>query len=114
MDNHKKEVDQEVHKTLNALDGIDKARTDDFFYSRVSARLENRRATQSQLETSLSYGFMFSAAAVFIILILNLISITQYEPAADTSPLDREEVVQQLALEYQMVDLNYYQTYEEE
>ncbi|MEQ8523710.1 hypothetical protein [Gracilimonas sp.] len=116
MSTHKKNIEEEVQKTLNALDGIEKASTDDFFYSRLSARLENREVSDSRQETSFNYGFAFSAAAVFIVLMLNLISIIQYEPESTTgdSELNREGVMEQLASEYEVVDLNYYQTFEEE
>lgn len=107
-------TEREVEKTLASLDGMERASTDDFFYSRLSAKLENREITHPGEKASLSYGFLFSAAAVFIVLMLNLISIVQFEPFNNTTEMDREAIVDQLASEYEVVDLNYYQTFEEE
>ncbi|WP_428236088.1 hypothetical protein [Gracilimonas sp.] len=107
---NQKHTDREVEKTLASLDGIERATTDDFFYSRVSARLEKR----SKVKESSGFGVAFAAAAVFIMLVLNLISISQYAPASDTTATTRTEVVEQLASDYQSFDNNYYQTFEEE
>lgn len=104
---NKKKTDREVEKTLASLDGMKRATTDDFFYSRVSARLEKRNKARE----SSGLGVAFAAAAVFIMLVLNLISISQYTQNTATT---RAEVIEQLASEHQSVDLNYYQIIEEE
>lgn len=105
-----KHTDREVEKTLASLDGIERAGTDDFFYSRVSARLEKRNKTNQ----SSGFGVVIAAAAVFVMLVLNLISISQYTPTTDGNTATRTEVVEQLASDYQSFDLNYYQPFEEE
>ncbi|WP_421775432.1 hypothetical protein [Gracilimonas sp.] len=107
---NQKQTDREVEKTLASLDGIERANTDDFFYSRVTAQLEKRNKARE----SSGFGVAFAAAAVFIILVLNLIFISQYDPATDATATTRTEVVEQLASDYQSFDLNYYQTFEEE
>ncbi|MGN8224768.1 hypothetical protein [Gracilimonas sp. BCB1] len=107
---NQKHTDREVDKTLASLDGIERATTDDFFYSRVTARLEKRNKAQE----SSGIGVAVAAAAVFIMLVLNLISISQYPPATDSTATTRTEVVDQLASDYQSFDNNYYQTFEEE
>ncbi len=108
--NNQKNTDREVEKTLTSLDGMERATTDDFFYSRVSARLEKR----NKAKESSGFGVVLAAAAVFVMLVLNLISISQYTPTTDTTATTRTEVIEQLASDYQSFDLNYYQTFEEE
>jgi|AntRauTorcE11897_2_1112592.scaffolds.fasta_scaffold00087_26 hypothetical protein len=109
----KKHIEQEVKKTMESLDGIEPATTDAFFYSRLTAKLENRISSDIDSQISKDYGFAFSIAAVFLVLVLNLVFISQYSSTTDTLT-NREEVIEELAYEYQVFDLNYYETYEAE
>ena len=108
---HKKHIDQEVEKTLQALDNIEPATTDAFFYSRLSAKMENR---ETEAVDTIEMGFAFSVAAIFLVLILNVVLISQYNSNGTESTTEREEIIQELANEYQVVDLNYYEFYEAE
>lgn len=108
---NKKHIDQEVQKTMESLDGIETAKTDDFFYSRVQAKLENRTTDSEQ---SGELAFAFSVAAVFLVLALNMILISQYRFSGTDSVTEREELIEELANQYQVFDLNYYETYETE
>ncbi|HBX65295.1 MAG TPA: hypothetical protein DEG32_03805, partial [Balneolaceae bacterium] len=85
--------------------------TDAFFYSRVSAKLEQR---QMGSDESGEWAFKFSVAAVFLVLALNMVLISQFNFTDDNITTNREEVIEELAYEYQVFDLNYYETYEAE
>lgn len=109
-----KKIDREVDKTLQALDDMERASTDVFFYSRVAAKLESRYKTADKHESSSNLGFAFSVAAVIVILFLNLASISLYQQAFMEEQTDREMLTEELAYDYQLFDLNYYETFEEE
>ncbi len=113
----KKHINHEVEKTLHALDGLEPAKTDAFFYSRLTAKLENREDEVAD-KASFEFGFAFAVAAVFLIISLNVISISTYDQNTiqDTIAFssEREVLVDELANEYQTVDLNFYESFEEE
>ncbi|MDR9417971.1 hypothetical protein [Gracilimonas sp.] len=110
--NTQNKTDREVEKTMQSLDGFQPAKTDPFFYSRLSAKLENREETE--LEGSFNYGFAFSMAAVVVFLFLNVISLSMYQNIIPDEPATEQEIVEELTYEYQALDLSYYQTFEEE
>lgn len=114
----KKHIDREVDRTMQSLDGLEPAKTDAFFYSRLTAKLEHREEVAGAGKGSLEYGFAFAVAAVLLIISLNVISISKYnqilEQDSITSTSSRDELVEELASEYQVVDLNYYETFEAE
>jgi hypothetical protein len=112
----KKHIHPEVEKTLQALDGLEPATTDAFFYSRLTAKLEHRsKATE---KSSFEFGFAFAVAAVFLIISLNIISISTYSTStaqdAITLSTEREVLVNELADEYQVAPLNIYESFEAE
>lgn len=112
---HQKNTEREVEQTLESLDGMERATTDDFFYSRLRAKLEHRAAERPGKETSYGFGFAFSVAAIFLLLLMNLISLFQYNiTITNNSETTREDVIEELANEYQVLDLNYYEPFEEE
>lgn len=107
-----KNIDREVDKTMNALDGLEPAKTDPFFYSRLSAKLENR--DQTEQEESFSFGFAFTMAAVIVFLTLNIASITLYGDQFIDDEAVQQEFVDEIAYEYQVFDLSYYESFEED
>lgn len=112
----KKHIEQEVGKTLKALDNLERAATDDFFYSRLTARMEHREQ-EGILEQKEGYdlGFTFSIAAVFMLMVLNLTFISLYPQAdTDSATLNKDTIMQELVTEYTILDLNYYEYYGEE
>lgn len=111
MKSHKN-IDREVDKTMNALEGLEPAKTDPFFYSRLSAKLENR--DRSDQDESFSFGFAFTMAAVIIFLTLNIASITQYGDQFVEDDAVQQEFVDEIAYEYQVFDLGYYESFEED
>lgn len=112
----KKQTNREVEKTMQSLDGIERAQTDPFFYSRLVAKLEYRNKMQFEPKESMEFGFAFGVAAVLLIVSLNLISISQYQRLniGDREVPEQQEWVEELASDYQVLDISYYETFEEE
>lgn len=109
----KKHIDREVEQTMQALDNLEPAKTDDFFYSRLMAKMEHRKQPLAQ-PGSFEFGFALAAASILIIASLNVLSISAY-----SSNTLQDETEQTLALEdftadYQVFEINYYNTFEEE
>lgn len=109
-----KHIDHEVDKTMKALDDLEPGKTDAFFYSRLSAKLEHRNESSNEKGLVPNFGFAFSVAAVVLLLFLNVASISLYQQVFMAEEAEREELVEELASDYQVFDLNYYETFEEE
>lgn len=107
---------EEVEKTLRSLDNIEPAKTDAFFYSRLTARFEHRNEKNHQLSGKTEFGFKLAVAAVLIMISLNLISLIQFQPANDTadSVTQTESWAEEFTASYQILDIEYYESLEQE
>jgi len=112
--NKQNNIDQEIDKTLRSLDDISQAKTDAFFYSRLQARLDNRGVLTSQPESTKRYGFAFSVAAVLLLIVLNLISLTIYPQYWNDNASSDSNLNIALTDDYELYDISYYQNLEEE
>ena len=79
MDKKKSDIEQEVLKTMQSLDGLDTAKTDAFFYTRLEARMENQNAKKPSLiallfEPQLAFG----ALAIIMLITVNILSVSNY------------------------------------
>lgn len=90
MDKKKNDIQQEVLKTMQALDGLEKAKTDAFFYTRLEARLDNETVKKPSLITLLfEPQLAFGALAIFLLITINILSVSnyaqyEYEPTEET------------------------------
>jgi|AntRauTorckE6833_2_1112554.scaffolds.fasta_scaffold38743_3 hypothetical protein len=109
----KKHIDYEVEQTLKALNKIERAKTDDFFYSRLMARMEHQQQSPGQ-RNSFEFGFALAAASIMIIASLNLLSISAYSSNTLQQEADATYVLEDFTADYQVFELNYYNTFEEE
>lgn len=110
-------IHEEVDKTLRSLDNIKPVKTDAFFYSRLTAKLENRNEDGYQLSGKTEFGFKLAVAAVLIMISLNLISLIQFQPAStDTveAQTTTENWAEEFTASYQVFDLDYYENLEQE
>ncbi|MDZ7806352.1 MAG: hypothetical protein U5K71_04470 [Gracilimonas sp.] len=113
----RKNIHEEVDKTLRSLDNIEPAKTDAFFYSRLTAKLENRKEKGYQLSGKTEFGFKLAVAAVLIMVSLNLISLIQFQPVTtDTAEAEAttENWAEEFTASYQVLDLGYYDNLEQE
>lgn len=109
----KKHIDREVGQTMQALDHLEPAKTDDFFYSRLMAKMENRQQPVPQ-PGSFEFGFALAAASILIIASLNVLSISTYSSNALQEETEESLALEDFTADYQVFELNYYNTFEEE
>lgn len=110
-------IHEEVEKTLRSLDELEPAKTDAFFYSRLTARLENRNEGRYELNGKTEFGFKVAVAAVLAMVSLNLISLIQFQPAqTETAEVEAttEDWAEEFTASYQVLDLDYYENLEQE
>jgi len=110
-------IHEEVDKTMRSLDSIESAKTDAFFYSRLTAKLEHRDENKYQLSGKSEFGFKMAVAAVLIMVSLNLLSLIQFQPATDTTTetvSSTDTWAEDFTADYQVFELGYYENLEEE
>jgi hypothetical protein len=109
-------INEEVDKTLRSIDKIESVKTDAFFYSRLSAKLEHRNEDLHQLSGTSDFGFKLAFAAVLILISMNLISLIQYQPAIDDAQAEAptQNWAEEFTANYQVLDLDYYENLEQE
>lgn len=75
----------EVEKTMQSLDGIKRASMDDYFYSRLQARMESRKETEPRL----AWGI----AAAIVIILMNVLSVIYYaDSSIPANEISQEEL----------------------
>lgn len=80
-----KDIHGEVEKTMQSLDGIKRASTDDYFYSRLQARMESRKETEPRL----TWGI----AAAIVIILMNVLSVIYYaDSSIPANEISQEEL----------------------
>lgn len=107
---------EEVEKTLRSLDDIEPAKTDAFFYSRLTAKLEHRDEKPFQLSGKTEFGFKLAVAAVLIMISLNLISLIQFDTSSEATAIETptETWAEEFTEGYQILDIGYYENLEQE
>lgn len=93
-------IKQEVEQTMRSLDGIQPAKTDDFFYSRLETRLQNRndRTTRWVLTPELT----FALAAAFILILVNIFTVLKYNQNFGDVESSRQDYLEAFAEEYEL------------
>ena len=81
-----KNVNEEIEKTMQSLDGITTAEPQPFFYTRLEARLKARMenaqaAMPPQMRWVLKPAYLFSTLA--IIILLNVVSAMNYSKSTN-------------------------------
>lgn len=110
------DIHSEIEKTLRSLDQIEPVKTDAFFYSRLSAKIEHRNEEKYQLSSSTEFGFKLAFAAVLILISINLISLIQYQPGNNNiqTEITTENWAEEYTAGYQVLDLSYYESLEQD
>lgn len=98
MDRQQK-IDEEVEKTLAAIEGLEPASLDDFFYTRLMRRRENRQPSGPESEF-VNISVAFSMAAVFLLTIINIWTVFNY--TTDEDETTRQQEVESIASEYEL------------
>ena len=74
---HGENIEPEIDKTLESINGIARAEASAFFYTRLAARMENRREGVKQYFTRPA----LSLAVLLLLLVLNITAIAHYAKA---------------------------------
>ena len=92
-----KNVNEEIEKTMQSLDGITTAEPQPFFYTRLKVRMENAQAAMPpQMRWVLKPAYLFSTLA--IIILLNIVSAMNYSKS--TNQNSDEQSIEGFAKEY--------------
>ncbi len=111
---NKQHIDREVDKTMQALDDMKPATTDPFFYSRLQAKLEHRNEPEyNRWSLNWDFGFAFTIALVLLFVSLNFIVLTEYPHVYESETTNRQVFMDELAADYQVIDLSYFESTEE-
>ncbi len=103
-------IQKEVEKTLQALDGLERAQTDSFFFARLEARMKR----EEQESRTPGWGFSFAMAAVVLFIVVNITFVLQYRQQYQQE-LTREEYLDAFATEYEPEVVTFYdELYSEE
>ncbi|NGP77767.1 hypothetical protein G3570_14055 [Balneolaceae bacterium YR4-1] len=94
MDN-KDKVQKEVEETMKALDGVDRASTDEYFFTRLEARMSRNEEHASRLP-----GLSWGIAAVLIILFVNTYTLISFTGSENFDDGISEQEITALAEEY--------------
>jgi hypothetical protein len=106
MDN-KKQIQEEAEKTLNSLDGIQKAAANPYLFTRIKARLEkDERSFWSNALTFISHPSVAVPAIVLTILI-NTAIFFEFKSEKVQAPQDVEQA---FASEYNLSDNTIYES----
>jgi len=82
----KKDIQKEIEKTLNSLDGIQRAEAPAFFFTRVQARLEKRSQSNSPVFFLVKRPALL-VAVLTVFVVMNVVLITQLaQPVRSQAP----------------------------
>lgn len=109
----KEHIEKKVQDTLHVLQGIEPAKTDDFFYSRLRAKMD----TQSQPEARVavkpagewSFGLTAGFATVLLIISINLMFLASiHNKSEGYEAAERSALIESLAEEFTVLDNTLY------
>ena len=92
---NKEAIHKEIEKTMHSLDGLKRAATDDYFFSRLEARIDNRY--DEKAEPAFSWGI----AAVMLVILCNIATFFYFAGGAGYSEAGKEEITA-MAEEYSL------------
>jgi hypothetical protein len=107
---HNDQLHKEVEKTLQSLDEIDQAKTDAFFYSRLSSKLEHRNEPEIQTQPAGNFAFAFSTVVLLLLISFNLIFVTtnQQSNTIENTTTEQSQWLEEMTYDYQAFNLEYY------
>jgi len=97
--NKEDKIREQVQKSMHSLEGIQRAKADDLFYERLIERLHDEtEGVPKNVDSSM--GFVLAAAAVIILLLVNVFTIREYQQSYGDQTV-RQENLNAFAKEYQ-------------
>lgn len=109
----KEQIEKKVQQTLNVLEGIEPDGTDDFFYSRLRARMDTQSQPEAHVAASpageWSFGLTAGFATVLLIISINLMFLANlHDQPADYEAAERSVLIESLAEEFTVLDYTLY------
>jgi hypothetical protein len=102
MKDQNKNIQTEIEKTLACFDRLEKIKATPYFFTRLEARLETRRRTNTRLRGILQTAWMI---ALIVINIFSIIIFSSDEAGATTSRTDYlKEIASDLTIERSYID----------
>ncbi len=105
MDN-KKHIQEEVEKTLNSLEGIQRAAANPYLFTRIKARLEREEGIWSRALTFISRP-TFAVPAIVLTILINTAIFFEFK-SEKVQP--SQDVEQAFASEYNLSDNTIYES----
>jgi len=105
--NDKRHIQEEVEKTLNSLDGIQRATSNPYLFARIRARLE--REEKSLWSKALTFISRPSVAvpAIVLTILINTAIFFEFKSEKVQTPQDEEQA---FASEYSLSDYTIYES----
>lgn len=92
-----KRIENEVEKTLRALDGIERAEPKPFLYTRLKARMEQRAESKTQARWHLRPAYL--VASLVLLVGLNVWAVVQYN-SQKTNAVVSQPTIDNMASDY--------------
>jgi hypothetical protein len=97
----KQQIEQEIDKTLESLDGIQRAVANPYLFTRIKASLQKQDKSFWELATGLIARPVFAIATILLIIVINLTLFFQSQ-GRQTSTTTGQEGEQLFASEYNL------------
>lgn len=85
------DIQQKVDETLKALDGIEQAKPNPFFYTRLKARME-RELLQPKTVLGWTFKPIYAYASLALVLSINIFTIITLNNKSSQPPKDKVHV----------------------
>lgn len=98
------EKNQKIEEILNSLEGIKRASPNDFFYTRLKARMEKELVSTPARPRLLKPAWAF--AALTLLLVINVAVILNKSKTPETTASTSSETLQSIAADYNINDVS--------
>jgi hypothetical protein len=102
----KRQIEQEVDKTLDSLEGIQKAEASPYLFTRIKARLEREEKTVWGMAISFIGNPTIAIAAILLVVLINA-SVIFKSGSGQIQPTG-QDAEQLFASEYNLIDSTIY------
>jgi hypothetical protein len=104
---NKNRIQEEVEKTLNSLDGLQRAAANPYLFTRINARLENDEKSFWGRALTLISRPSVAVPAIVLTILINTAIFFEFKPDKVQSPQDDEQA---FAREYNLSDNTIYES----
>jgi hypothetical protein len=102
----KKKIEKEVEKTLQCFEQAEKLADNPFFYTRVKARIEGRKAPARKNVWQFGWSVL-KPAFLILIVALNILTVTIYFTSNQSLTSDQDQLLQAFAQEFALDQSSY-------